>query len=149
VLLFNTVSQKVIDRKELDDLRAYMIETMCMFEMCFPPFFDMQQHLMIYLMHQIHTLSPLYLHNIFPYERYLTVLKCYVWNYAHPEGSIMEGYTTEEMVECYTDYVKDGKMIVLSIPLHEGRLRGRGRMSQKSFVDRDYNSVSEAYFSVL
>jgi hypothetical protein len=40
---FNTVSQKVIGRKELDDLRSYMIETMCMLEMCFPPpFFDMQ-----------------------------------------------------------------------------------------------------------
>jgi hypothetical protein len=35
---FNTVSQKVIGRKELNDLRAYMIETMCMLEMCFPPF---------------------------------------------------------------------------------------------------------------
>jgi hypothetical protein len=30
---FNTVSQKVIGHKELDDLRAYMIETMCIFEM--------------------------------------------------------------------------------------------------------------------
>jgi hypothetical protein len=39
---FNTVSQKVIGRKELDDLRAYMIETMCMLEMSFPPFFDIQ-----------------------------------------------------------------------------------------------------------
>jgi hypothetical protein len=46
---FNTVSQKAIDRKEFDDLRAYIIETMCMLEMCFPPFFDMQQHLMIHL----------------------------------------------------------------------------------------------------
>jgi hypothetical protein len=35
---FNTVSQKVIGRKELDDLKEYMIETMCMLEMCFPPF---------------------------------------------------------------------------------------------------------------
>jgi hypothetical protein len=35
---FNIVSQKVIGRKELDDPRAYMIETMCMLEMCFPPF---------------------------------------------------------------------------------------------------------------
>jgi hypothetical protein len=35
---FNTVSQKVIGRKELDDLKPYMIETMCMLEMCFPPF---------------------------------------------------------------------------------------------------------------
>jgi hypothetical protein len=36
---FNTVSQKVIGRKELDDLRAYMIETICMLEMCFPSSF--------------------------------------------------------------------------------------------------------------
>jgi hypothetical protein len=56
---FNTVSYKVIDHKDLDDLRAYMIETMCMLEMCFPPFFDMQQHLMIHLLNQIHTLGPL------------------------------------------------------------------------------------------
>jgi hypothetical protein len=140
----------MIGRKELDDLRAYMIETMCMLEMCFPPsFFDMQQHLMIHLMDQIHTLGPLYLHSMFPYERYLAVLKSYVRNRAHPKGSIMEGYTTEEVVECCTDYVKDGKRKGLPILLHEGILRGRGRMSQKSFVDRDYNSVKEAHFSVL
>jgi hypothetical protein len=147
---FNTVSQKVIDHKELDDLKAYMIETMCMLEMCFPPsFFDMQQHLMIHLVDQILTLDPLYLHSMFLYERYLAVLKSYVRNRAHLEGSIMEVYTTEEVIECCADYVKDGKRIGLLIPLHEGRLRGRGRMSQKSFVDRDYNSVSEAHFSVL
>jgi hypothetical protein len=147
---FNIVSQKVIGRKELDDLRAYMIETMCMFEMCFPPsFFDMQQHLMIHLVDQIHILGLLYLHSMFPYERYLAILKSYVRNHAHPKGSIMEGYTTEEVVECCVDYVKNEKIIGLSISLHEGRLRGRGRMGQKSFVDIDYNSISEAYFSVL
>jgi hypothetical protein len=86
---------------------------------------------------------------MFLYERYLAVLKSYVWNRAHPEGSIMDDYTTEEVVECCTDYVKDGKRIDLPIPLHEGRLRGRRRMSQKSFADRDYNSISEAHFSEL
>jgi hypothetical protein len=99
----------MIGRKELDDLRAYMIETMCMHEMCFPPFFDMQQHLMIHLVDQILTLGPLYLHNMFLYEWYLTVLKSYVRNRSHPEGSIMEGYTIEEVVECCADYIKDGK----------------------------------------
>jgi hypothetical protein len=66
---FNTFSQKVIGPKELDDLKAYMIETMWMIEMCFPPsFFDMQEHLIIHLMDQILTLGPLYLHSMFPYE---------------------------------------------------------------------------------
>jgi hypothetical protein len=62
----------------------------------------------------------------------------------------MEGYITEEVVECCADYIKDRKMIGLPIPLHEGRLRGRGRgrMGRKSFVDRDYNSISEAQFKI-
>jgi hypothetical protein len=104
---------------------------------------------MIHLMDQILTLGPLYLYSMFPYERYLAVLKLYVQNRAHLDGFIMEGYTIEEVVECCADYMKDGKRIGLPISLHEGRLRGRGRMSQKSFVDRDYNSVSEAHFSVV
>jgi uncharacterized protein YbcV (DUF1398 family) len=102
---------------------------------------------MMYLVDQILTLGPLYLHSMFLYERYLVVLKSYVRNHAHSEGSIMKGYTTEEVVKCWADYIKDGKRIDLPIPLHEGKLRGG--MGQKSFVDRDYNSVSEAHFSVL
>jgi hypothetical protein len=129
VLLFHTVAQKVIGCKELDDLKAYMIKTMCMLEMCFPSsFFDMQEHLMIHLMDQILTFDPLYLHSMFSCEWFLAVLKAYVQNRAHSEGSIVEDYTTEEVVECCADYVKDEKRIGLPIPLHEGRLRGRGRM---------------------
>jgi hypothetical protein len=140
----------IIGHKELDYLKAYMIETMCMLEMCFPPsFLDVQEHLMIHLVDQINTLGPLYLHSMFSYERFLAVLRAYVRNHGHPEGSIMECYTTEEVVECCMDYVKDGKWIDLPIPLHEGRLRGRRRMGQKIFVDRDYTLVSEAHFSVL
>jgi hypothetical protein len=106
---------------------------------------------MIHLVDQIHALNPLYLHSMFPYERYLSVLKSYMRNRAHRGrgGSIMEGYTTEEVVKCCADYVKDEKRIGLSIPLHEGRLRERGIIGQKSFVDGDYNSVSETHFSVL
>jgi hypothetical protein len=99
----------VIGRKELNNLKAYMIETMCMFVMYFPPFFDTQEQLMIHLVDQIHTLDPLYLHSIFLYERFLAVLKGYVRNRAHPEGYIMEGYTIEEVVKCCADYLKDGK----------------------------------------
>jgi hypothetical protein len=52
-------------------------------------------------------------------------------------------------VELCTYYTKDGKRIGLPISLHEGRLRERGRMSQKTFVGKDYSLVSEAHFSVL
>jgi hypothetical protein len=102
---------------------------------------------MIHLIDQNFTLGSVYLHNMFLYERFLAVLKACMWNSAHPEGCIMKGYTIEEVVECCVDYVEDGKRIGLPIPQHEGRLRGR--MGQKTFIDRDYSLVSEAHFSVL
>jgi hypothetical protein len=86
---------------------------------------------------------------MFPYEWFLAVLKAYVRNRAHPDSSIMEGYRTEKVVECCMDYVKDGKWICLPIAIHEGRLRGRGRMGHKIFIDKYYSLVSEAHFSVL
>jgi hypothetical protein len=41
----------------------------------------------------------------------MVVMKVYVRNRAHPEGSMIGGYTTEEVIECYADYIKDGKQI--------------------------------------
>jgi hypothetical protein len=41
----------------------------------------------------------------------MVVMKGYVRNRAHFEGSMIEGYTTEEVIECYIDYIKDGKLI--------------------------------------
>jgi hypothetical protein len=69
----------------------------------------MQEHLMIHLVDHILILDPLYLHSMFSYEEFLAVLKAYMQNHAHPEGCIMEGYTTEEVVKCCADYVKDEK----------------------------------------
>jgi hypothetical protein len=70
------VRQAIFDRKELNDIKAYMIEIMYMLEMHFPPsFFDMQEHLVIHLMDQILTLVLLYLHSMFSYKWFLSVLK--------------------------------------------------------------------------
>jgi hypothetical protein len=66
---------------------------------------------MIHLAHHIFVLGPLYMHYMYPYEHHMVVMKGYVRNRAHPEGSMIEGYTTEEVIECYTDYIKDGKPI--------------------------------------
>jgi hypothetical protein len=41
----------------------------------------------------------------------MVVMKGYVHNRAHYDGSMIEGYTTEEVIECYADYIKDGKSI--------------------------------------
>jgi hypothetical protein len=109
---FNGISKKVIDTDDLEQLRKQMRETMCQLEMCFPfSFLYMMEHYMIHISDHIFFLSLVYLHHMYPYERYIHNMKGYLRNCAHPEGSMTEGYITEEILECYNDYMEDGKPI--------------------------------------
>jgi hypothetical protein len=77
-------------------------------EMCFPPsFFDTMEHYVVHVVDQIFVLSPTYMHHMYPYDCHMVVMKGYVRNRAHPEGSMIEGYTTEEVIECCIDYMKE------------------------------------------
>jgi hypothetical protein len=51
------------------------------------------------------------MYHMYPYERHMVVMKCYICNCVHPEGSTTEGYTTEEVIKCCIDYMKDGNPI--------------------------------------
>jgi hypothetical protein len=118
---FNAISKKIIDIVQLDEIRKEMRVTMCQLEMCFPPsFFDTMEHYMIHLANQIFILGPMYMHHMYPYECHMVVMKGYVCNRAHSEGSMIEGYTTEEVVECYIDYMKDGNPIGVPVSRHHG-----------------------------
>jgi hypothetical protein len=55
------------------------------------------------------------MHYMYPYKSHMVVMKGYVHNRAHPEGSMIEGYPNEEVIECYADYINDGKPI--GVPL--------------------------------
>jgi hypothetical protein len=102
--LFNAISKKVVDVVELDELHKEIRVTMCQLKMCFPPsFLNTMEHYMIHLSDQIFVLGPTYMHYMYPYERHMVVMKGYACNHAHPEGSMIEGYTTEEIIECYVD----------------------------------------------
>ena len=70
------------------------------FEMCFPPsFFYMMVHLVVHLVPQIEALDPLYLHEIWTYEHFMSILNGYVSTRARPEASIVEGYCIQEAIE--------------------------------------------------
>ena len=51
------------------------------------------------LSEEISVLGPVFLHNMFPFERFMGVLKKYVRNRARPEGSISKGHENEEVIE--------------------------------------------------
>jgi hypothetical protein len=59
------------------------------------------------------------MHHMYLYEHHMVVMKGYVHNRAHPEGSMIDGYTTKEVIECYVDYIRDGKPIGVSVSQHQ------------------------------
>ena len=66
-----------------------MAQCLVSLELVFPPsFFNIMMHVLIHLIDKIVILGPVFLHNIFPFERFMGVLKKYVCNRARPEGSI-------------------------------------------------------------
>ena len=106
-------------------------------------------HLLVHLVEEISILGPVFLHNMFPFERFMGVLKKYVRNRARPEGSIAKGYGNEEVIEFCVDFVPDLKPIGLPRSRHEGRLSGKGTIGRKSTICMDGHSLTEAHHTVL
>jgi hypothetical protein len=81
---FNTISQKVVDPMKLAKLQDDLILTMCNLEIIFPPsFFDLMSHLLIHIVHEMKYLGPVFLHQMYPFVWFMTVLKKYVRNRSH------------------------------------------------------------------
>jgi hypothetical protein len=87
---FNAISQKVLDERSLDNLEKNIFETMCLLEAYFPPsFFDVSIHLIAHLVNEIRYLGPMFLHHMYPYERFMSTLNWYTKSRVHPEGSMV------------------------------------------------------------
>ena len=146
----NAISQKVINLEDLPRLHNDVVQCLVSFELVFPPsFFNMMTHLLVHLVDEISILGPVFLHNMFPFERFMGVLKKYVRNRARPEGSIAKGYGNEEVIEFCVDYVPDLKPIGIPQSRHEGRLSGKGTIGRKSTICMDGHSMTEAHHTVL
>jgi hypothetical protein len=147
---FNRITQKVISKDDLPALKEFIAETLCQLEMCFPPsYFDMMPLLMMHMVDQIEQLGPMYLHQMWTYERFMSTLNRYVHNRAHPEGSMIEAYTTDEAVNWCMRYIKDGRAIGLPVHPHEGRTMGMECIGRKVRTDIPNIEVEQAHYTIL
>ncbi|GJW17979.1 hypothetical protein Tco_0025415 [Tanacetum coccineum] len=62
-----------------------------------------------HIVSEIKACGPIHLHGMYPFERYMGVVKGYVRNRSRPEGSIVEGYASEEVIDFYTNYLEGVK----------------------------------------
>ena len=131
-------------------LQKDVVQCLVSFELVFPPsFFNIMTHLIVHLVEEIQVLGPVFLHNMFPFERFMAVLKKYVHNRARPEGSISKGYGTEEVIEFCVDFIPDLNPIGVPQSRHEGRLRGKGMLGKKATLCPDWDSFNQAHYTVL
>ena len=71
---------------------------------------------------------------MFPFERFMGVLKKYVHNHAQPEGSISKGYGIEEVIEFCVDFIPDLDPIGVPESRHEGRLSRKGTLARRMII---------------
>nr|AAC97237.1 putative TNP2-like transposon protein [Arabidopsis thaliana] len=104
---FNHLCQRVIDIEVISVMEAEIVETLCMFERFFPPtFFDIMVHLTVHLGREARLGGPVHFRWMYPFERYMKVLKDFVRNPARPEGCIAESYLAEECMRFCSDFLK-------------------------------------------
>ncbi|XP_074323112.1 uncharacterized protein LOC141660050 [Apium graveolens] len=129
---FNAICSKVIDPLTLEKLQADIIVKLCEFEMYFlHSFLDIMVHLVTHLVREIKIYGPLYVRQMYPFERFLCILKAYVRNRRHPEASIVGGYSVEETIEFCTDYLASTDPVGIPRSRHEGRLDSQGTVGHK------------------
>jgi hypothetical protein len=92
-------------------------------------------------------LGHVFRHQMYPFERFMTILKKYIHNQSHPEGCMVQGWAIEEVIEFAVDYM-DLQAIDKSILRHEGRLSEKGTQGHTTF-NVDYVTYTQAHFTVL
>ncbi|KAL3617164.1 hypothetical protein CASFOL_038911 [Castilleja foliolosa] len=97
---------------------------------------------------EIRECGPVHLRWMYPFERYMKILKGYVKNPYRPEASIVERYVAEEAIEFCSQYLSERKSVGHSKSRHEGRSLGKGTLGGK-LKNADREEVLQAHLNIL
>ncbi len=74
---------------------------LCELEMYFPPaFFNVMVHLCVHIVDNIIDLGLSFLHNMMLFERMNGIIKGFIHDMSRSDGSIVQGYLTQECISC-------------------------------------------------
>lgn len=138
--IFDVITRKSITFKKLGRLQEEIVTILCEMEMYFPPaFFDIMVHLLVHIVDDIEDIGPPFLHNMMALERMNGFIKGYVRNRAHPDGSIVQGFLTEEFISFCKNYLNEDDPRPVGLPAnkHLGRFEGVGHNAGKRELDAD------------
>jgi hypothetical protein len=84
------IVQKVLCKEALESLEKMRYKILCFPKMCFSPlFFDINIHFITHLIKEIKLLGPVFLHQMYAYERFNGILKSFTIKRAYPEGNMV------------------------------------------------------------
>jgi hypothetical protein len=136
---FDIISQKSIRVRKLDRLQEEIVVILCELEMYFPPaLFDIMVHLLVHIVEDIVQLEPMFLHSMMSFERMNGVIKGYIHNRSHPDGSIAKGFLTEECISFYTNYLNIKNPIGLPVNKYLDRIDGWGHHKGRREMHVDF-----------
>ena len=148
-IFFNKLCTKVVDVPKLNEVHNELVVTLCLLEKYFPPsFFDIMLHLTVHLIREVRLCGPVYFRWMYPFERYMKVLKGYVRNHNRPEGCIAECYLAEEAVEFCTEYLSGTHAIGIPKSNNYDNKFGRPITGGRS-TNIDHKSWLQAHHYVL
>ncbi|RVW64870.1 hypothetical protein CK203_066167 [Vitis vinifera] len=148
---FNALCAKVVDVSRLNDLQQDIVVTLCLLEKYFPPsIFDIMLHLTVHLVRELRLCGPVYMRWMYPFERYMKVLKGYVRNHNHPEGCLAECYIAEEALEFCTKYLSSMDAIGIPSSMKDEWKCGKPLLGGRRAINiHDYKLVEQAHHYVL
>jgi hypothetical protein len=140
---------KRLSEDALESLKKRHYETLCFLEIYFSPaFFDTGVHFTTLLTKEIKLLGPVFLQQMYVYERFNGILKSFIGNRAYPESSMVQGYCIDEAIEWVPNYADPSNPIGVPKSHHEGRLTRKGTIEKKA-ITPDPRLFRYAHFHVL
>ena len=133
-----------MDTCNLSLLQEDLVKTLCLMKKNYPPsFFDIMVHLTVHLVREVQLCGPIYLRWMYPFERFMKILKGYVRNRNRPKGCIVECYIAEEAVEYCSEYLSNMKAV--RIPSMRNECDGQESIGKPLSSSHVFRAEVEAY----
>ncbi|XP_050160368.1 uncharacterized protein LOC126633878 [Malus sylvestris] len=149
-LFFSHLCSKTVDVLRLDEIQSELVITLCLLEKIFPPsFFDIMVHLTVHLVREVRLCGPVYFRWMYPFERYMKILKGYVRNKYRPEGCMVECYIAEEAIEVCSEYLSGVDPIGIPLKIRSHHKDVGHPLSAGKFLKADKKYWQQAHHYVL
>ena len=134
----------------MNDLQQDIVVTLCLLEKYFSlSIFDIMLHLTVHLVKEVRLCGPVYMRWMYPFERYMRVLKGYFQNHNSLEKSIAKCYIVDEALEFCIEYLSGIDEIEIPYSMKNEWKCGKPLLGGCAITIHDYKLVVQAHHYVI